>query len=186
MEEAPSPLSSEQQQQLRDARDRADSFLGAAKVAAFNGWTLGFFAAVSLLFGLFSPTSLVVGLGLAAVTRNEFMGRTRLLALDPEGPELLWRNQLGLMALIIAYAAWSMYRTVAFPDPEMARLTDLLGEGMDEWVRSLTLAAYGIVILVTAIFQGWNARYYFVRVQRLRDYVRITPPWILALLHADS
>ena len=32
-----------------------------------------------------------------------------------------------------------------------------------------------------AIFQGLNARYYFVRTARIRDYVRDTPPWVLDL-----
>jgi hypothetical protein len=176
-----SPLSPEQQQQLRDAQARAGSFLGAAKVAAFNGWTVGFFAVVSILLGLFSLTGFVIGVGLAIVARNELVGRSRLRALDPAGPELLWRNQIGLMALIIAYCAWSMYATVAFPDPEMAELTELLGEGTGELVASLTLTVYAAVIVATVLFQGLNARYYFVRGARLRAYLRETPAWILDL-----
>ena len=106
-------LTPELQQELLDAKERAGSFLGAAKVAAFNGWSVGFFAVVSILFGLFSLTSFLVGVGLAFVARNEFIGRARLRSLDQSGLELLWRNQLGFMALIIAYCLWSIYRTVA-------------------------------------------------------------------------
>ena len=58
-----SPLSPEQRLELRDAKARADSFGGAAKVAAFNGWTIGVFAAVSLLSGFFSLTGFLVGVG---------------------------------------------------------------------------------------------------------------------------
>jgi hypothetical protein len=90
--------------------------LGAAKVAAFNGWTLAVFAAVSILFGLFSLTGFLVGVGLAVVARNELLGRRRILAYDPGGFTLLWRNQVGLMALIVVYCAWSMYRTTAAPE----------------------------------------------------------------------
>ena len=179
--DADSPLTPEQQAELRDATERAGSFLGAARVAALNGWTVGFFAALSILFGLFSLTSFVVGLGLAVVARNEFSGRGRLRSFDPSGPELLWRNQLGFMALIIAYCAWSVFRTVAVPDPEMAELTELLGAGTGDLVRDLTLTVYAAVIVATAIFQGLNARYYFVRVARLRDYLRDTPQWVLDL-----
>ena len=96
-------LTPELELELRDAKERAGSFLGAAKVAAFNGWSVGFFAVVSILFGLFSLTSFLVGVGLAFVARNEFIGRARLRSLDQSGLELLWRNQLGFMALIIAY-----------------------------------------------------------------------------------
>ena len=177
--DAPPPLTPAQQQELRDAKERAASFLGSAKVAAFNGWTIGFFGAVSLLFGFFSLTSFLVGIGLAVVARNELVGCKRVRALDASGLELLWRNQIGLIALIVAYCAWSMYSTVSVPDPEMAELTELIGSGTDELVRSLTLTLYASVIVATVIFQGLNARYYFVRVARMQDYLRLTPPWVL-------
>ena len=159
---------------------RARSFLGAAKVAAFNGWSIGFFAVVSLLFGLFSLTSFLVGVGLAVVARNEFVGRTRLRALDPSGLELLWRNQVGFMALIIAYCVWSMFRAVALPNA-VTDFMELLGEGAGELLQSLTILAYVAVIVLTGIFQGLNAHYYFVRAARIRDYVRDTPQWVLEL-----
>ena len=146
-------LTPELEQELHDAKERAGSFLGAAKVAAFNGWSVGFFAVVSILFGLFSLTSFLVGVGLAFVARNEFIGRARLRSLDPSGLELLWRNQLGFMALIIAYCVWSIYRTVAAPDPQtMADFTELLGEGVEDLIRSLTLTLYALVIAATGIF----------------------------------
>lgn len=175
------PLTDEQQQELRDAAQSAGSFLGAAKVAAFNGWSIGFFAVVSILFGLVSPTSFVVGVGLAVVARNEFVGCGRLRSFDPSGLELLWRNQLGFMALIVVYCLWSLYRGVALPDAEMAELVELLGDGAIDLVQSLTMILYTAVIVATVIFQGLNARYYFVRLQRLRDYLRETPLWVVDL-----
>jgi hypothetical protein len=57
----------------------------------------------------------------------------------------------------------------------------MLGEGMDELVRSLTLTLYATVIAVTVIVQGLNARYYHVRVARLREYLTETPQWVLDL-----
>ncbi len=174
-------LTPEMQLELRDAKDRAGSFLGAAKVAAFNGWSSGFFAAVSILFGVFSRTSFLVGVGLAIVARNEFVGRSRLRSMDPSGLELLWRNQLGFMTLIIAYCMWSIYRAVALPNPEMTELMERLPDGTAELVQSLTVIVYAAVIVVTAIFHGLNARNYFVRVARIRDYVRHTPQWVLDL-----
>ena len=186
MTDTASPLTPGQQQELRDAKERAASFLGAAKVAAFNGWTVGFFAAVSILFGLFSPTGFLVGVGLAVVARNELVGGRKLRALDPNGLELLWRNQVGFMVLIVAYCLWSMYRTVALPDPQMTELTELLGEGTGELVQSLTLWVYAVAIAATVIFQGLNARYYFVRVARIQNYVRDTPDWVLDLQRSTA
>jgi hypothetical protein len=172
-------LTPEQQLELHHAKERAGSFLGAAKVAAFNGWSLGFFAVVSILFGLFSLTSFLMGVGLAVVARNELVGRTRLRSLDPAGLELLWRNQIGFMGLIMVYCVWSIYGIVAFPNAQMEEFTELLG--IDDLVQSVTLAFYAMVIVATGIFQGLNARYYFVRAARIRDYVRDTPQWVLDL-----
>jgi hypothetical protein len=179
MADAASPLTPEQREELREANERLDGLRGAAKVAAFNGWTLGFFAAVSILSGLFSLTGLVVGVALAVVARNELVGRRRLLALEPEGPELLWRNQIGLMAVIVAYCLWSIYRAKTASDPGMDELNQVLGEGTDELVQSLTVTVYTVVIFASVLFQGLNARYYHARVARLRAYLDQTPPWVL-------
>lgn len=184
--DAPSPLTPEQQQELHDAKERAGSFMGAAKVAAFNGWTIGFFAVVSILFGLFSLTGLIVGIGLAAVARNELVGRRRIRDLDAGGLELLWRNQIGLMALIIVYCVWSMYRAVAAPDPQIAEMSEILGPDTGDLIQSLTLTLYGAVIAATAVFQGLNARYYFVRIDRLQEYLRVTPPWVVELQRSSA
>lgn len=181
MADATSPLTPDQQQELRDAKVLAGSFLGAGKVASMNGWSIGFFAGVSILFGLFSFTGLLMGVGLGVVARNEFVGRKQLRSFDPSGLELLWRNQMGFMALIIVYCLWSIYSAVALPNPQMAELMELLGDDMDELIQSLTVTVYAAVIVATAIFQGLNARYYFIRVARLRDYVRDTPPWVVDL-----
>lgn len=177
-----SPLTPEQRSQFREARARAGSFAGAARVAAFNGWTFGFFAVVSLLAGVFSLTDFLVGVGLAVVARNEFVGRDRIRALEPSGFELLWRNQLGLLALIVAYCAWSMVQAAAFPDPQMQELANLLGEDTGDLVRSLTQTVYATLIVATCVFQGLSSRYYFVRIARLRDYLRATPDWVVELL----
>ena len=123
-------------------------------------------------------------MGGRSVARNEFAGRARLRALDPSGLELLWRNQVGFLALIIVYCAWSMYRSVAAPDPLLAEFTELLGEGIEDLVQRVTLILYSAVIVATGIFQGLNARYYFVRVSMVRDYVRDTPQWALDMQRA--
>ena len=179
---APPPLTPEQQEALAQAGERAKTFTGAAKVASVNGWSIGIFAAVTLLFAFSSLTALVLGVGMAVVARNEFKGRAAILRPDPTGPELLWRNQIGFMGLIIAYCLWSMYQTVSQPpDAQMAELTELLGEGIEELVRSLTLTVYAVVIVVTGLVQGLIARYYFRRVALIEDYLRDTPEWVREL-----
>ena len=174
-------LSPEQRRELEDARDRARKILVAGKVAAFNGWTIGIFAALSFLFGLGSPVVMVLALALGAVAWNEFRGRTLLRRLDPSAGLLLGRNQLGLMALIVAYCLWSIWRAKAGPpDPEMEQLQDLVGVGSD-LIEQLTVILYVSVIAATAIFQGLNARYYFRRVGMTEAYLSETPPWVVDL-----
>ena len=179
-------LTPEQRRELTTAKERARSFMGAARTATFNIWTIGSFAAVTLLFGLFSLTALVLGVGMAVVTWTEHKGRAMLRRFDPEGPRLLGRNQLGLMALIIAYALWSMYRTTAHPDPELAQIDALLGGDTAGLVTELTMYVYVGVIVLTALFQGLLARYYFKRIALVEAYVRDTPQWVLDMQRAAS
>jgi hypothetical protein len=174
-----SPLTPEHKEALEAARDRTQGFMGAAGIAGFNGWTFGIFAAVSILSGLTSIPVLLVGVGLAVVARNEIVGRRGILAFDPEAFELLWRNQVGLMVLIVAYCLWVMYNVGANPDPMLEELVAVMGEGWDELVQSLTLGVYVTVLFATVIFQGLNARYYYVRIERLRAYVAATPEWVV-------
>ncbi len=178
---APPPLTPEQREALEQAGVRAGAFTGAARVAAFNGWSIGFFAAVALLFGIFNLTALVLGVAMAVVARNEFKGCAGILKFEARGPELLWRNQIGFMGLIIVYCLWSIYATVSQPDPQMAELTELLGGDMDDLVLSLTLTVYAVVIALTAVFQGLNARYYFRRVAMIEEYRSDTPDWVREL-----
>ncbi len=174
------PLSPEQKEDLTRATERAGKILGAGKVATFNGWTLGVLGAISLLFGLFSLTGFIAGACLLVVAWNEFRGRNMLRHFDPQGPDLLWKNQVGLMSAVIVYCAWSMYKPVAFPSSGVAQLEELAGLPADS-IANLTLFVYGIAILLTLLFQGLNARYYFARVQMLADYLRETPDWIVDL-----
>ena len=174
------PLTLEQRLELSEANERARKILGAVKVATFNGWTIGVFAAIGLLFGIFSVTALVMGIGMGVVARNEFRGRTLLRQFDPLGPRLLGRNQLAFMGLIIVYCLWSMYQTVSNPISEIAGL-EAIAESYGDLIKNATLAVYGVVIFVTALVQGLNARYYFARTQRVKDYVGETPGWIVEI-----
>ncbi len=186
------PLSPDQQEQLALANRRAKKVLGAAKVATFNGWSIGSFAAISLLFAIvgfffasFNLTALAMGIGLAVVARNEFRGRDLLLSFSPHGPRLLGKNQLGLMGLLIAYCLWSIYGTLTNPITEIEGL-EALGEAVGDLATDLTVAVYGVVIVVSGLAQGLNARYYFARTRLVEDYVRETPEWIVELQRSSS
>jgi hypothetical protein len=164
------PRSNQGDQARAEADRSARKVLGAAKVAGFNGWAIGGCAALSLLSGLSSMALLPVGLGLAIVAWNELRGRKMLLRFEPRGPRLLGRNQLGLMALVVGYGLWSIYLGLT----GTTQLTVLLEElepvfGPTGHLQgSLTLALYGGVILLSLIFQGLNALYYFTRAEHVQ------------------
>jgi hypothetical protein len=179
------PLSPEQQEALALANARAQKILAATKIATFNGWTIGAFAAITLLFAVFSPTALIIGVPMAIVARNEFRGRGLLRRFDAQGPQLLGRNQVGFMALIIVYCLWSMYSALTNPIPQIEELEAVLGATQD-LVTSLTVAVYGVVIVLTLVFQGLNARYYFARIKLVRGYLEETPAWIVDLQRATA
>lgn len=185
------PLTQEHLRQLEQANRRAARIRKAAGVAAFNGWTIGFFAAGALLvamvalpMGEIDGLSWVMAVGLGIVARNEFRGRGLLRRLDSHGPRLLGWNQLGLMVLLIAYCGWQIAAALLGPNPyaeAIARepmLEPMLGN-IGKLYANLTIAVYGGMIVGTLLFQGLTARYYFTRGKHLRAYLAETPEWVL-------
>jgi hypothetical protein len=188
------PLSGEQLEQIEQANARSAKLRKVGGVALFNGCTIGFFAATSLLFALISPvcggfdfTALVMAVGLGLVAYNEFKGRTLIRRFELRGPRLLGWNQVCLMVLVIGYCAWMIVTSLIAPNPlaaelkaypELGQMKTMFGS-MGDLPRLLTLAVYGTMIVATVIFQGLNAVYYFSRAKLLRAYLAQTPPWIV-------
>lgn len=176
-----SPLTPEQQQAVAEARKRAAKIHAAARVATFNGWTLAVIAGVGLLFAFTSLTALVMAVGLGWIAWNEFRGRALLRKFDPVGAVLLGRNQLTLLALIGLYCLWSIYRTLTVPMPELAELEQTFGD-VGGLATNIAIAVYAVVLVLTVIVQGINARYYFARRAMIEEFVEKTPEWVVELL----
>ena len=143
-------------------------------------------------FAVFSIAGLLVTVGLAGVAYNEFRGRRRLLEFDPSAAALLGWNQLGFLALIVAYCAWMLYSGLTGENPFSAALAahpELLDAGeLPEWTHDLyhicLIGVYGSVIVLSVIFQGLNAFYYFTRRKHLDKYAAETPAWVRDLHRA--
>ncbi len=178
-------LTPEQLQELEDARARAKDILAAARVASFNAWTLGIFAGLTILTGLTSLPTLVLGVGMAVVARNEWRGKGLLRRFDPKGPELLYRNQIGLLVMAVAYCGWRLLAIYAQPDPEWAQLQDLLSLE-PRYIQDLMAAGYVAAILGAVVFVGLNARYYGRRAPMVAEYLRDTPGWVLDIQRASA
>lgn len=186
------PLSETHHRALAAARERAEPVRRAVRVATFNAWTTAVLAALSAPFALFGVAGLVIFVGLAAIAWNEFRGRRRLQDFDPAGASILGWNQLGLLALITVYCLWAIYSNLwgsesidaqLRANPELGAAVGSLG-GLAELVEPIVLAFYGLVIALSAVFQGGNALYYFSRRKCVETYVRETPAWVHDLQRA--
>lgn len=187
------PLSREHHQELALAKQRAKKIRRAASVAAFNGWSIGIFAALSAPFALFSIAGFLVTAGLAIIAANEFRGRRGLLRFDPSASALLGWNQIGLVTLIVLYCAWMLYSglTGGGPfsgdlqaHPELATALDSMQ--VDGLYKMIVVAVYGSVIVFSSMAQGFNAFYYFTRRELIEAYLRATPDWVLELLRSTE
>jgi len=180
------PLSANHLAELDIAKRRAKKIRRAAKVATFGGWTTGIFAAFSLLFGLFSLTSLLLGIAFSIVAFNEFAGAKMLRRLDPRAVRRLSLNQVFFCSVLIAYSVWSIIAALHNPNPLTSQLPDS-GEVMDalgpiaDMETNIMLVLYGSIIPLSLIFQGGTAWYYHTRRKHLLAYTRKTPAWIIEL-----
>ena len=195
---AGAPLSAQQLQALEQAGLRARKVRNAGRMAMFNGCAFGAFAGLSLLFAALSPlfgefdvVATVMAGGLGIVAWNEFRGRRLLCRFDLGGPRLLGWNQLALMALLMAYCAWSIHAGLTAPDPyarEIAahpQIAPTLGT-IGRLKAILTVAIYGGLVAFSLVFQGLTALYYFTRGKLVRAYLSETPAWIVEVQRRSS
>jgi hypothetical protein len=177
------PLTSEQREEIALAKKRAKAVRRAAGVANINGWVTAVIAVLSAPFAPFSVVGFLVTAGLAIVAYNEFRGRKRLLDFDPGAAAFLGWNQIGLLSLIVAYCLWMMFSGPGSLSAELQRQPELAAavgspEIFDELFRYVVIGFYGTVILLSVMFQGLNAFYYFTRHKHIARYLQETPVWV--------
>jgi len=182
----PAALASEQLQQLSQAQRAGKKIRRAASVATSDAWGIAIFAALTFIGGLFSPSGLILGLGMGIVATVEFNGAYRLRRLDQQAARMLGWNQLALAGLLILYASWCIYGTLTSDNPW--ELLDSAGPEVREMLRpmaglmrQLTVLVYGCLIAVAIGAQGGLAWYYFSRAKHIRAYLSQTPAWILQM-----
>jgi hypothetical protein len=187
-----SPLTAAERGELVRAHGRAGAVRKAAAVATFNGWATALVAALSAPFAIFSTVGLITTIVLVVVAVIEFCGRKRLLRFDPAGATLLGWNQLGLLAMITAYCLWSLYSdlygasSIRAELQSFSELNSALGSvgSVDTLVRQVAVMFYGLIIALSALFQGLTAVYYFRRRKYVTAYLDETPAWVRELRRA--
>jgi hypothetical protein len=184
---ASEPLSPQQHQEWIQARQRGKKVRRAVRSARFQGWSIGIFAALTILFSLSDPPGLLLGIGMAVVAWMQFAGARRLAALDAPAARMLGWNQLALGGMLVLYALWKLMHAGDAPlPPEVlaagagANLGPML-QSVQDLTRLIMVVVYATVALVAVVGQGWMAWYYFSRQSHIRRYVAQTPAWIANL-----
>jgi hypothetical protein len=178
-------------QQLAAAKAAGKRIARAVTVAQFDGWSVGAFAALTLLFGFTSVSGILIAAGMGAVAFLELRGAARIRLLQPEAARGLGFNQLALGGLLIAYAAWQIfshltgtgeYAQLAASDPQLGQML----APVEDLTRMIVVGVYAGLIVASLVAQGGLAMFYFSRVKHIRAYVRQTPEWIVNLQRAGS
>jgi hypothetical protein len=126
---------------------------------------------------LFEPTGIVVGAAVTAAGLMEIRGHRRLRAGVLGARAWMAGSQAWLVGCVLIYCAW---RLLAFDpedplavlgDAEMLRTTASLAmvpPGMlEDLVTTVYTLTYKLVAVLTVVFQGGLALYYWVKVGRL-------------------
>ena len=188
-----SPLEESQFEQIRMARLARGAVRSTAALAHTSGIVTVVIAAISLLvsFMSFSFLGIFVSLGVCAVGVVEMIGASRVRIGDASACRLLGRNQLALLGVITVYCAIQ----IATFSPEAARNAVLspesrsqlaalkggqqgLDDVIDKYAPRMVYGFYGLVILISAAFQGGMAVSYFRRRKHVEAFNAQTPPWI--------
>jgi len=186
-DQAPGAFTPAQLEAISHARRQGRRITRAAGIAAVSGWTMAFFAFITILTGLFSIVSLLLGVGLAVVAYFELRGSKGLRGFDVRAPFQLGFNQIALGVLVILYCSWGIWHALTGPSPYDSYLagggeTAKLVESIDQMNRAFTSAFYAVLIGVSVIAQGCTALYYFTRRRHIIAYLRKTPEWAVEML----
>ena len=139
-------------------------------ISRLDGWSIIVIAALGILLTLLlgDLSSLLVGVLVLAAGVVELRGRRALRRRDPDGMKLLVRSQLFLLTVILVYCAsrlgsYDKDSMLANLTPDMRAMLKESGVEVSDivpLVQMVFYAAYGIVALVTVIYQGGLTLYY--------------------------
>ncbi|MCP4606645.1 MAG: hypothetical protein GY847_40085 [Proteobacteria bacterium] len=134
----------------------------------------------------------IIAVGLCLVGIVEYMGYRKMRRADPAAARILGRNQLALLGLIVLYCVVQM--VVFSPEqaqteaisPEVRSQLDAMMPGMSEavdaeighWAPLVTYGFYGLIILLSLVFQAGMALYYFTRKRYIEAFNEQTPKWV--------
>jgi hypothetical protein len=183
-------LTPEQLREWADAQRRGKKVRRAAGTARFQGWSISIFAAFTIIFSLFDPPGLLLGIGMGITGYFQFVGAVRLTRLDAPAARMLGWNQLALGAMLVLYALWGLLHVGSAPlPPEVVAAgagRDLgpMFQSAQDLAKFIAMVVYATVAIAAVLGQGWAAWYYFSREKYIRRYAAETPRWVTELQRA--
>lgn len=183
-------LSDEHLRQLAASHAATRTIRRAIGVARFDGWAVGVFAALTILFGVGSISGIVLGAALGAVAAVELSAANRLRRFDVAATRVLGFNQLALAAVLTAYALWRIHAVVTGPgayaayagEADLARAL----APVEDLTRLINLVTYAALIAIAVFAQGGLSLYYFTRAAHVRAYLAQTPGWVIDIQKAGG
>jgi hypothetical protein len=189
----PGPLREGDFRQIAAAMAGFKAIRSAARTAWLSAATTLTIGVFSALFVLVWPSweGALVAAGLCAIGAVEYWGHCRMRRAEVAAAGILAKNQLAFLGLIVLYCLvqMAMFSTQKIKDdalspevraqmaalPSMARSID--GQ-IDRYAPLVTYGFYGLVIVLSVLFQGGLALYYFSRKKRLVEFHSQTPDWV--------
>ena len=173
-------------QQIATARELAKPLRKAARYAVIDGWGLAIFGAITILTGLTSFPTLMIGCAMCVAAHFEFRGSSQLRRLKPSSINMLMWNQLVLGSALFLYALWSLITSLTGPSAlAQAAGGDAALAGMlapvESLTRLITTTVYVALMLVAIFVQGGTALFYRSRAPHLARYLEQAPHWIANL-----
>ncbi len=165
-----------------------------ARTARISGNSILVIGILSVLLSLLSLSisALLVTGAICVVGLVELRGARRLKKADPSACTMLGINQLAFLAVIIVYCVLQMFTPPAEIKslvvsnetrqlmPQMQELNRMVTD-IDRIAMPVYYGFYGLVIVLSAAFQGGLALYYFGRRKLVEAYLQSTPAWIQRL-----
>lgn len=186
---AVTPPSPQHLAQIASARQQFRKIARAAGTAAFSGWSIAIFGAITLLTGFMSFSGAILGAGMCVIGYYEMQGAKQIRRLNPDIPKRMAINQLILGALLIFYACCALWTSLHQPSdidnalsgtPEAAQMLGSIGN----LEHTIIISVYACIILAAILGCGGMAWYYVSRRKFIVSYLREAPPWIIDLQKA--
>ena len=174
--------------ELREAAHRMKPIRRAIGLAKTSAWSLGVFAAITLISAIWSLPALIPGAVLTWLTVQEFRGVHMIRRFDLRGPRHLALNQIALAVAIVVYSGWHLWLSLNDSGVEALRaLGDPATERMvRDLYRSISVSVYATLGIVGPIFPLLTAWYYASRRKCIEAMIHQTPGWAIDAIHAAA